>query len=306
MSIDIANPSVDSEPIPKRPRRNPKMSWPFRIQSLFHNTNKPTLSSNMTLLHQNPSIYKIHSLCSNKELAHLTTLCNQYSHEFEPSFTEDHHHLEHVTDYRTSHYIHLSKGQDQYIRNIERKAANLIGLKYEQVEPLQIVSYENGQFFDTHHDAGTLMEDGEVELVYPRRLITIFLYLTTLPPNQGHTEFPEIGLSVTPERGSALLFSNITATGEPDKRVLHRACPVTDGYKKHGVNIWLSEHSMQELVFIQSSKLIKVDKRERGRKQVVTTIENTLSKPYKKEVEVEIEVEVKKEEREIEEEEEEK
>ena len=37
------------------------------------------------------------------------------------------------------------------------------------MEPLQIVSYTGGQKFDLHHDAGTIMEDGEIEIVQPRR-----------------------------------------------------------------------------------------------------------------------------------------
>jgi hypothetical protein len=37
------------------------------------------------------------------------------------------------------------------------------------VEPLQIVSYTDGQRFDLHHDAGTLTDDGEIDIVQPRR-----------------------------------------------------------------------------------------------------------------------------------------
>jgi hypothetical protein len=39
-----------------------------------------------------------------------------------------------------------------------------------------VVSYCDGQFFNTHHDAGTLSDDGtSVELVRPRRLATLFV-----------------------------------------------------------------------------------------------------------------------------------
>jgi hypothetical protein len=53
------------------------------------------------------------------------------------------------------------------------------------VEPLQIVSYTKGQYFRVHHDAGTLDEDtGTVEVVLPRRVITIFVYINTVPEVQ--------------------------------------------------------------------------------------------------------------------------
>lgn len=50
------------------------------------------------------------------------------------------------------------------------------GLSQVNVEPLQIVSYQPGQRFNLHHDAGTLLEDGRVPImVPPRRLVTLFL-----------------------------------------------------------------------------------------------------------------------------------
>ena len=51
------------------------------------------------------------------------------------------------------------------------------------------------------------MEDDSIDIVYPKRLITFFIYLNNLPYGQGHTEFPRLGLSVQPVRGAALLFS---------------------------------------------------------------------------------------------------
>ena len=51
----------------------------------------------------------------------------------------------------------------------------MVGLSEKYIEPLQIVYYSDGQMFDIHHDAGTLLEDGTVDLVQPRRIITLFL-----------------------------------------------------------------------------------------------------------------------------------
>jgi hypothetical protein len=34
--------------------------------------------------------------------------------------------------------IHLSKGQDRFVRSIERKAGDLVGLPPQNVEPLQV------------------------------------------------------------------------------------------------------------------------------------------------------------------------
>lgn len=82
-----------------------------------------------------------------------------------------------------------------------------------------MVAYCNGQQFKTHHDAGTLESDDEydetseqavdkdgddavkkktwqVNLVAPRRLATIFVYLNSLPKGQGATAFPLLDIEV--------------------------------------------------------------------------------------------------------------
>lgn len=54
-----------------------------------------------------------------------------------------------------------------------------------------------------------------------RRLVTIFVYLNTLPEGIGHTHFPLINLSVRPRSGTALVFCNVKLSGQPDARLCH-------------------------------------------------------------------------------------
>ena len=118
-----------------------------------------------------------------------------------------------ISEERTSQYVYVNKGQTAEVRSLEERAADICGMDVSGVEPLQIVSYTKGQKFETHHDAGTLLEDGTVEAVPPRRVVTLFLYLNTLPEGQGHTEFPALGISVKPERGCGVLFCNVMPDG---------------------------------------------------------------------------------------------
>ena len=71
------------------------------------------------------------------------------------------------------------------------------------MEPLQIVRYTKGQEFKSHHDAGELLPDGTVELAYPRRLFTFFVYLTDTPEGVGHTEFVFLRSGAGAEPGAA-------------------------------------------------------------------------------------------------------
>ena len=232
-------------------RASDKAKVPYRIKTLFHSVDgTPTTPSKFQLIHSYPNVYKVKGFLNTSEIEYFDKLCTAYGSRFESSFTEADDKTEVISEERTSNHIHLSKAQDRFVRVIEQRAADMVGLSAQCVEPLQIVSYTNGQQFTTHHDAGTLLDDGGVELVLPRRLVTFFVYLNSLPTNQGHTEFPELGLSVQPERGSAVLFSNVLTDGTPDTRTVHRACPVAHGLHKYGVNVWLCDVSMQELAHV--------------------------------------------------------
>ena len=135
---------------------------------------------------------------------------------------------------------------DNKIRAIEKKASDIVDIEWKYIEPLQIVSYLQGQEFKVHHDSGTYnVNDNSVDGVLPRRYVTFFIYLNTLPEGQGHTEFPALNLSVRPQKGNALVFCNVLPNGQPDPRLIHRACPLTENLMKIGMNIWLGDQNWE-------------------------------------------------------------
>lgn len=69
----------------------------------------------------------------------------------------------------------------------------------------------------------------------------ILQYLNDLPSGEGCTEFPRIQLSVQPERGSALVFSNVDEAGTCISNMVHKANTVSSGLTKFGLNIWVVE-----------------------------------------------------------------
>jgi prolyl 4-hydroxylase len=105
-------------------------------------------------------------------------------------------------------------------------------------EDLQVVHYENGQKYDSHHDWGV---SG-----YPEsRFITLLLYLTDQPDKRagGETSFPKAdsgrGIKVHPGKGSAVLFYNLLEDGNGDDLALHAALPVRSGHEKFLANWWV-------------------------------------------------------------------
>lgn len=88
-----------------------------------------------------------------------------------------------------------------------------------------------------------------MDVVVPRRVVTVFVYLNTLPAGQGQTVFPYLALSVRPERGCAVMFCNLLPDGTADYRTSHQANPVTEpGLRKVGMNVWVGDTSFQGLV----------------------------------------------------------
>ena len=140
-------------------------------------------------MHRDPNIFLIEGFLTEAEIQHLDALVTPA--RFSKSYTDTEDGKKVVDEYRTSTFIHLGKSQDAHVRHIESRAANMIGMAPDMVEPLQIVQYSEGQKFETHHDMGTIGEDNRVEkVVPPRRLVTFFVYLNSLPKGAGgHTEF---------------------------------------------------------------------------------------------------------------------
>ena len=350
---------------------------PQRLRTLFHGEGGALEEAGcgggrrLVPVYCDPPIYVVPNFLTARELDHFDDLLTRRRAAFKQSHTDgDGERL--ISKERTSISLALPKSGDAVLRAIEARAAELVGLPSDHVEPLQIVHYSRGARFDMHHDLAPIRIRGEgdaeeggaessssssnsnsnsrdgvdavvvgggrggssckggakgssaggdgdgggvsrsgssgssssgssssssssgggsgdqglgrapcaqapstrrlgdealaalsakdvtVELTEgPRRLATLFLYLNTLPEGIGHTEFPllpaELGghtelrrrgggggpFSVRPRCGTALLFCNVDASGAPDVRLCHRACPVPDGHIKFGVNVWV-------------------------------------------------------------------
>eukprot|EP01062_Namystynia_karyoxenos_P020431 TRINITY_DN17739_c1_g2_i1.p1 TRINITY_DN17739_c1_g2~~TRINITY_DN17739_c1_g2_i1.p1 ORF type:complete len:1031 (+),score=195.52 TRINITY_DN17739_c1_g2_i1:96-3095(+) len=198
-----------------------------------------------------PPVYAADRFLTPEEVAHFTAVASEA--RFEPSFTDKTAsggggRL--VDRDRTSTFAALPLGPaaDPVAASVAARAAGLIGLPATHVEPLQLVRYEDGQEFGLHHDAGCYYpECGRVAADLPgkRRLLTVFIYLTTAPQDGGgETEFPVLGLRIPPQAGFAAAWANLTANGEADPRVVHRACPVR-GHLKLGINAWVCEAALR-------------------------------------------------------------
>jgi prolyl 4-hydroxylase len=138
---------------PNRPKRSHSSPLNYYLTSLFHGNNS-FQSKNITQLHRNPSIYMVKDFLTKKEFNYFDVLCTNNMKHFQDSFTENDDNERVISEERSSKFIFLSKGCDKVIRSLEQKSAELVGLHGVNVEPIQVVSYTQGQRFNIHHDAG--------------------------------------------------------------------------------------------------------------------------------------------------------
>lgn len=125
---------------------------------------------------------------------------------------------------------------DPAVANVTARAAAVVGLDASHAEPLQILKYAVGKKYGAHADC--LAE--QVQMPCGLRAYTMLLYLNDVAGG-GATRFTELGLSVTPRKGTAILWGNVD-DADPlrtcDDRTYHEALPVTAGVK-YAANVWL-------------------------------------------------------------------
>lgn len=221
----------------------------------------------LSTIHRAPNIYVIEDFLTTSDLKFLNQTIQTRQRQFERSYVDrtegndsqyNNSYGSSLDEQRTSSFLSFHKQENAYVNAIETRAAELFGqYSTEQIEPLQLVRYKPSQFFGVHHDMGDFNEDTlEVELpkknvLVKRRIATIFCYLNDLPSGAGGcTFFPACGnLRVQPKKGRAVVFSNVTQDGMPDKRLIHAGETVIgEGYvldkeppTKYGLNIWICE-----------------------------------------------------------------
>ncbi|MFB2650966.1 prolyl hydroxylase family protein [Shewanella mangrovisoli] len=114
----------------------------------------------------------------------------------------------------------------------ERVTAKFSGIKIAYAEPMVVLRYEPGQFYQWHYDAihaHTSEIQAELER-FGQRCRTGILYLND-DFQGGETEFKAPYIQVKPQAAAILVFDNTDKSGKPIPSSLHRGCEVTSGHK---------------------------------------------------------------------------
>jgi prolyl 4-hydroxylase len=130
---------------------------------------------------------------------------------------------------------------DPLITGVHNRIEGLTYIPNNNSESLQLLRYEEGQFYKTHNDY-IPHERGRIQGV---RILTFFLYLNDVEEGGG-TNFPELNLTVQPKRGRAVIWPSVLDAypHQADPRTNHQALPVIRGLK-YGANAWLHQRDIQ-------------------------------------------------------------
>jgi prolyl 4-hydroxylase len=130
---------------------------------------------------------------------------------------------------------------DELNQNVLRTVENVTGIPDNHSEYWQLLKYEVGQFYATHHDYIPFHNDRYQGV----RILTVFLYLNDVEEGGG-THFSRLGITVQPKRGRAVVWPSVLDQ-EPNKwdpRTHHEALPVKIGVK-YGANAWIHQRDFK-------------------------------------------------------------
>ena len=133
--------------------------------------------------------------------------------------------------FRTSYSGNLSRA-DPFIRAIERRIDDLLGMPTENAETVQGQRYMPGQEFKAHQDYFHTDQPywQDVRQRGGQRSWTAMAFLNQVEEG-GATDFPKLDLSIPPQTGALLFWNNMNPDGSPNPDTLHAGRPVVKGTK---------------------------------------------------------------------------
>jgi len=189
-----------------------------------------------------PALRVLEGILTPDECDELITLARP---RMQRALTVDSEGKHQVDQARTSEGMFFTLGELPLVDRIERRLAALLGIPANHGEGLQILHYRPGQEYEPHYDWFDPEQPGYESITASggQRIATVVMYLNT-PEKGGGTAFPELGLTVTARRGSAIYF----AYEGGDINSLHAGLPVIQGEK------WIATKWLRERPYKASGK----------------------------------------------------
>ncbi|KAL6467908.1 hypothetical protein MHYP_G00235850 [Metynnis hypsauchen] len=179
-----------------------------------------------------PPIMRYHNVISETEIEHLKNCSRPRLQRFKVNSNDNP-----VTFNRVSQSTWLSE-EDPVVFRVIQRLSDITGMDMESADLLEVLNYGIGGHFGPHYDTGKLDESSD-----GYRIATIMIYLSDVSVG-GATVFPNIGASLKPQKGTAVMWYNLLRNGQVDEQSLHAGCPVFRGSKWIATK-WIRERGQE-------------------------------------------------------------
>lgn len=178
-----------------------------------------------TIMDEPAEIFAVGEFLSAQECDRLIAMVDGVA---KPSTVFD---LDYGAQYRTSYSGDVNFA-DPFVRSINRRIDDLLGIDTTYGENIQGQRYLPGQQFKEHCDwFYTAADYWKQEKTHGgQRSWTAMAYLNEVEEG-GSTDFTRIGVSVPPQRGVLLVWNNATRDGLVNYDTMHAGTPVEQGVK---------------------------------------------------------------------------
>jgi prolyl 4-hydroxylase len=140
--------------------------------------------------------------------------------------------LEEIIQDRSSYGTFFNLNEDKFIARLDRRIATVMNWPIENGEGIQILNYKVGAEYKAHFDYFPPGDPGSAAHLAQagQRVSTLVMYLNDVEEG-GETAFPDLGLAITPKKGSAAYFEYCNSHDQVDPLTLHSGMPVIAGEK---------------------------------------------------------------------------
>jgi len=216
--------SAESVPIVPAPLDHPDRQ---RLRRIGRRVRERLAANPAVYAFPNPEaeLFAVGEFLSAEECARMIAMIDAVAR---PSTAFD---LDYSTGYRTS-YSGDPDANDPFVRRIERRLDDLLGMDRDRGETIQGQRYLPGQQFQCHTDwfpPDTPYWEQEKDRG-GQRCFTAMVFLNAVEEG-GHTHFPRLNLSVEPKPGALLIWNNADREGVPNPWTIHAGTPVVRGVK---------------------------------------------------------------------------
>lgn len=186
-----------------------------------------------TVLHDEPLVMQFNEVLSDDECQALIVSASTRMSRSKLASKD-------ISNIRTSSGMFFNEQESPLIAEIERRIASLMHIPLSHAEGLQVLRYEQEQQFKEHYDF--FAENNAASR--NNRISTLIVYLNDVEEG-GETNFPNLGLSIKPIKGSAIYFEYFYYDQAINEKTLHSGQPVIRG-EKWVVTQWMRKQSIRE------------------------------------------------------------